>query len=347
MLYYAGIRKIENDDARVRAVGGLQRLRASLESDTGIPTRTATDTLLVATWNIREFDSRKYGGRSEEAFLYIAEIISRFDLIAIQEVRDSLYALQRLQQLLGDWWSYLVTDVTLGRSGNSERLAFLYDKRKVQFSGLAAEIVLPESAKDRAVQLARSPYVAGFTCGWAQVNLCTVHIYYGKSTKVDPRRLAEITNIAKTLAKHSSHFTSGRVRTPTGETEIEENLMLLGDFNIFNRADATMQALEKARFMVPEGLQTIPGSNVDKNRHYDQIAFFEKLHGMTPTGRAGVFDYYEHVYRNTDEQVYSSAWKRTKARGFREWRTYQMSDHLPMWVEFRIGNADEYLKKLR
>jgi Endonuclease/Exonuclease/phosphatase family len=347
MLYYASVRKIENKDDRLRAVEGLQRLRALLESENGVPTRTATDTLLLATWNIREFDSRKFGGRTEEAFLYIAEIVSRFDLVAIQEIRDSLYALQHLQQLLGNWWGYLVTDVTLGTSGNSERLAFLYDKRKVQFSGLAAEIVLPDTAKERAVQLARSPYVAGFHCGWAQVNLCTVHIYYGKSTKVDPRRLAEITNLATTLAKYSAKFSSGRVRTPSGDTDMRENLMLLGDFNIFNREDATMQALEKAKFVVPAGLQSIPGSNVAKNRHYDQIAYYEKLYGMTPTGRAGVFDFYQHVFRDADEEAYRAVWSKTKARGFRDWRTYQMSDHLPMWVEMRIDDADEYLKKVR
>lgn len=347
MPYYATIRRIEEKAARLRTVGGLQRLRAALQGESGIPTRTATETLLLATWNIREFDSRKYGGRTEEAFLYIAEIVSRFDLIAIQEVRDNLYALQHLQQLLGTWWSYLVTDVTLGSAGNSERLAFLYDKRKVQFSGLAAEIVLPESKKAPTVQLARSPYVAGFRCGWAQINLCTVHIYYGKATRVDPRRLAEITNIATTLAKYSSHFTSGRVPTPEGESDVKENLLLLGDFNIFNREDATMKALQAAKFIVPERLQSIPGSNVEKNRHYDQIAYLKNLYGMTPTGRAGVFDYYEYVYRDEDEPAYHASWTKTKARGFREWRTYEMSDHLPMWCEFLIDEADEYLKRVR
>ncbi len=344
MSIYSGIRKIEDAEVRRRTIAGLQRLRAGLGSEAGVPTRTATETVVLATWNIREFDSRKYGGRSEEAFLYIAEIVSRFDLVAIQEVRDSLYALQRLQRLLGDWWSYLVTDVTLGRSGNSERLAFLYDRRKVQFSGLAAEIVLPERAEPRTVQFARSPYVAGFRCGCAQANLCTVHIYYGKGTPIDPRRQAEITSIATTLAKYSSHFTSGPVRTPDGKPESDENLLLLGDFNIFNREDATMQALKKAGFVVPAALQSIPGSNVDKDKHYDQIAYYRKLSGMAPTGRAGVFDYYEHVYREADETAYRAIWKKTKARGFRDWRTYQMSDHLPMWIEFRIDDADAYLK---
>ncbi len=49
-------------------------------------------TLLLATWNIREFDSGKYGYRDDEAYYYIAEILSRFDLIAIQEVRSGLLA---------------------------------------------------------------------------------------------------------------------------------------------------------------------------------------------------------------------------------------------------------------
>lgn len=52
-----------------------------------------TNTLLLATWNIREFDSGKYSYRGDDPYYYIAEILSRFDSIAIQEVRDGLYPL--------------------------------------------------------------------------------------------------------------------------------------------------------------------------------------------------------------------------------------------------------------
>ncbi len=62
----------------------------------------------------------------------------------MQDVRDWLYPLQRLQKMLGSWWDFLVTDVTLGASGNAERMANLYDRRKVNFTGLAAELVLPK-----------------------------------------------------------------------------------------------------------------------------------------------------------------------------------------------------------
>ena len=112
MPFYAGLKQIEDTDVRRRTIDGLKRLRPALAA--AIPARTATHTLLLATWNIREFDSGKYGYRDDEAYYYIAEILSRFDLIAIQEVRSGLYPLQRLQRILGSWWDFLVTEVTLG-----------------------------------------------------------------------------------------------------------------------------------------------------------------------------------------------------------------------------------------
>lgn len=341
MPYYPVIRQF-SPALRAYALPRLQALRAALAA--AIPVRTANDTLLLATWNLREFDTTKYGGRSELALLTIAEVASRFDLIAVQEVRESLWALQRLQQHLGPWWDYLVTDVTLGRRGNSERLAYLYDKRKVAFSGMAAEVVLPPETN--APQLARSPYVAGFKSGWSQINLCTVHLFYGDDTPDNPERLREVRELATLLAKNAARFNSGRVRTPEGDTQMRENLLLLGDFNIFRRSDATFQALLAAGFQIPQGLTEIPGSNVDKNKLYDQIAFHQGLTGMAHTGRAGVFDVYEHIYRDEDAAVFQPEMAQTNLKQFRTWRTYQLSDHLPMWAEFRVDDADAYLAKL-
>ncbi len=345
MPYYAGLKRIKDIAVRRRTVAGLQRLRSALAQ--AIPLRTATQTLLLATWNIREFDSGKYGYRAEEPYYYIAEILSRFDLIAIQEVRDGLYPLQLLRRLLGDDWDFLVTDVTLGTSGNAERMAYLYDRRKVDFTGLAAELVLPKekNAQEEPLQLARSPYIAGFRAGWAYLTLATVHIYYGKSVAVDPRRLAEITTFSKTIAKNAAKL-SGAPQQAPGAAPLPDNLIMLGDFNIFNRKDVTMEAITKAGFVVPEELNNIPGSNVAKNKHYDQIAYYKRLARMKPTGRAGVFDFFEHVYRLEDEAEYATERAQKPGRSFKDWRTYRMSDHLPMWIELGVDDADSYLSSL-
>ncbi|SDP39959.1 Endonuclease/Exonuclease/phosphatase family protein [Ralstonia sp. 25mfcol4.1] len=345
MTHYDFLADIADTHARARTIEGLTRLRQALANQ--IPARTATDTLLLATWNIREFDSGKYGYRSEESYLYIAEVLSRFDLIAIQEVRDGLYPLQRLQRMLGPWWGYLVTDVTLGTSGNAERMAYLYDRRKVRFTGLAAELVLPRAGRagPAPVQLARSPYLAGFQAGWAYLTLATVHIYYGTGKPDDARRLAEITAFSQTVAKAAGKLSAAPQPAP-GVKADPGNLILLGDFNIFNRRDVTMEAITRAGFVVPEPLQSVPGSNVDKNRHYDQIAYFRRLSRMAPTGRAGVFDVYEHVYRLADADAYASERRTRPGRSFKDWRTYRISDHLPMWIEFGIDDADAWLAGL-
>lgn len=343
---YDQIAAIADPAVRLRTIDGLARLRQALAAE--IPDRTATSTLLLATWNIREFDSGKFGYRSEEAYQYIAEVLGRFDLIAIQEVRDGLFPLQHLQEILGPWWSYLVTDVTLGAAGNAERMAYLYDRRKVGFTGMAAELVLPKArnARSEPVQLARSPYLAGFQAGWAYLTLATVHLYYGTDKPDDPRRLAEITALGQTIAKAAGKLSSAPQPGP-GIAPEPGNLILLGDFNIFSRGDVTMEAITRAGFSVPEALQSVPGSNVDKDKHYDQIAYFKQLAHLRPTGRAGVFDVFEHVYRQSDADEYAAERQVRPGRSFREWRTYRISDHLPMWIEFGIDDADAYLASLR
>jgi hypothetical protein len=346
MTYVADLRRADlTRDKKLRVVTGLQRLRDALRAEGAPPDRTVESGLIIATWNIREFGKSKFGYRSDEPYYYIAEILSRFDLVAIQEVR-SLYGLQRLTAILGSDWDYLVTDVTFGPSGNSERMAFIFDRRKVRFAGLAAEIVLAKPPNKEVLQLARTPYVAGFRAGWAQINLCTVHVYYGKSVKDDPRRVEEIRGLAKMLADNAGQFRSGRAQKDDETKGAKgENLLLLGDFNIFNREDVTMEGLTSAGFVIPKGLDTIPGSNVKKDKHYDQIAYFKATTGLTPTGRAGVFDYFELVYRLSDAAVYEPDVPPGKT--YTDWRTYQMSDHLPMWCEFQIDDMDAYLQSLQ
>src|SRR5882762_5232427 len=114
-----------------RTAEGLLRLKKAL--DLAVPTKTLDQTLLIASWNLREFGGNKSGGREAEPLFYIAEILSRFDLIAVQEVRDNLDALDDLMYRLGGWWKYLVSDVTFGAQGNNERHAFVYDTRKLSF----------------------------------------------------------------------------------------------------------------------------------------------------------------------------------------------------------------------
>lgn len=149
-----------NKVERLRTVTNLLKLCSQLERD--IPQKTATDTLLLATWNIREFGDNC----RKESLFYLAEIISRFDLVAIQEVSANMKGLEKRMKLLHPSWSSFATDSTDGSAGGGERMVFLYDKRKVSFEQIADEITLQrEKLIDGQLQFARTPYTASFQNG--------------------------------------------------------------------------------------------------------------------------------------------------------------------------------------
>lgn len=307
----------------------------------GVPAKTLGRSLLLATWNIREFGrNAKFGPRLVESLYYIAEIISAFDIVAVQEVNENLGDLFRLMKLLGPDWQVLLTDITLGRHGNGERMVFLYDGRKIRFEGLASQIVVPpEVVKGKkkynpARQLSRTPMMVGFRCNWFKFTLCTAHIYYGTSKPDDPTRIQEIRILADILAKRVE---SKHAWAP--------NMIVLGDFNIFRPEDTTARALEDENFFIPPQIKNFEAGETGK--HYDQIAFRSSRYDKqtrrdASKAKAGVVTFFDKVFKDEDEKLYAKHMgakyrtapsKKAKTTVYRQWRTFQMSDHRLLWIE--------------
>jgi endonuclease/exonuclease/phosphatase family metal-dependent hydrolase len=360
MPRYWEIRGYE-DPERTRVLDRLLALRRALAEQ--VP-GTRAGNLMLATWNIRDLDSNRFGHgpRLRESFHYLAEIISRFDLVAVQEVNRDLDPLRRILDLLGPEWSHIVTSVTEGPSGNDERMAFLFNTNRVRFTCLAGQVVLPkahlvgatEEKTAGGLQFARAPYMASFQAGWFKFNLCTVHIFFGnESGPALERRIDEIDRIA-------AHFKRLQAKEAA-------DYILLGDFNIVSPKHQTMRALQKHGFRIPEPLQDIR-TNLGKNKFYDQIAFRQHDKRLE-FGSAGAFDFRDAVFRDLDEDaaayfesmpphlrdVHSRGAKKGQPRTpaeqreyyNREWITWQMSDHLLLWVELRVDFTEDYLQSLR
>ena len=329
----------------------LLDLRTQLKSPApkGVPQRTLNSSLIIGTWNIRDFDNNKFrhGPRRRESLHYIAEVISAFDVCALQEVNEDLDALKQVVKLLGPSWDFIATDVTQGPGGNRERMAFVYDTRKVQFRHIAGEVVIPKhKLLANEQQFARTPFLVSFQSGWFRFSLCTVHIYFGDDSPGSDgykRRVEEIDYIAKDLAARAKRD--------------NENYIILGDFNIKNPMDETMKALTRAGFQLPPEL--FP-SNLLGTKYYDQIAFSTRQNLLTFLS-AGVFDFSDSVYRDDHYAHYAPALPerhrdlasngapvdKGKDRDYylKRWRTWQMSDHLPLWVELAVDFSDEYLQR--
>ena len=351
-FYYHLRRKIPDKHERSIVINKLLHLRKRLDID--VPAKNLDQDLLLATWNIRDFDKdnrRGFGERLPESLFYIAEILSRFDFVAVQEV-NQLGEWETVMDILGpdfDWIATDVTDNSLG--GNGERLTYLWDKRKVHFQNIAGEIVLPDKFLiDKKKQFRRTPFVASFQSGWFKFDICTVHIYYGEDTgPALGQRIQEIDVVAKYFGERADLGLKG-----------DRALILLGDFNVISPQHETMKALLDNGFTVPKGLQT--PTNVNETKYYDQIVFKTKpkvIEYAEEDGNAGVFKLFGSAFANGQVDDYKAAmakasglkkgkkYKGDFARFYKDWRTYQLSDHNPLWVRLSVNESEAYLKSLQ
>ena len=304
MPYYKPLKNVSIVD-RKRTVAGIQRLRQQL-TEVNFPKKKTSESLILGTWNIRNFDDNRfnYGPRLTESLYYIAEILARFDIVAVQEICDDLGPLDRLMGLLGRQYDYILTDVTdRSLGGNDERLGFIYDRNKVKFKGVAGEIVLPDKmligASGENRQFSRTPFGVEFQSGWFKFQMATVHIYYGKESKNSPeyqRRVDEIDTVAKYLAREAK--------------KKDANQVLVGDFNILAPGSAGFNALEKNGFTI---VQNKMGSDREQTKFYDQISFLsrrDELQLMEPDRDDRVFQYFDSVFRPQDFAAYQPVLKK-------------------------------------
>lgn len=309
----------------------LAELRAALDDE--VPPKKLDRNLLIATWNIRAFgdlteewmsgpdDSPR---RDLHSLLCIGEIVSRFDVIALQEVKGNIKALRHMLKWLGPEWGLILTDVVKGAAGNSERLAFVFDTRKVQLSGLACELVVPKEELDEISpdalekQFARTPYAVSFRSGSRTFILVTLHVIYGESA---PDRRPELKAIAGWLAGWAKDVNAW-----------DHNLIALGDFNIDRAGDENYQAFTSTGLEVPFALHGVlrtifadpQAPNLDK--FYDQIAWFAGAGGVPALSlkyeRGGGFDFTRMALRSRNLTKVQLSW--------------HISDHYPLWVEFSV-----------
>ncbi|WP_237064217.1 endonuclease/exonuclease/phosphatase family protein [Microbulbifer zhoushanensis] len=317
----------DNPPAAVRAE--LDALRAALDAE--IPPK-ATSNLLIATWNIRSFASltRKWTAtgdaspkRDLRGLRAIIEILSRFDVIAIQEVKGDLRALRDALAFLGEDWAFLMTDVNIGDAGNDERLVFLFQRSRVRPSGLAAEIVIPpEQLQDTGQevlheQFVRPPYAVSFQRRDTTFILVTLHVLYGDR---ETDRLPELRGVANWMAdwaRRSNRF--------------HHNLLTLGDFNIDRQGSPGHDVFISSGLTVPDILINQPRTIFDDPGDPDDDAFYDQIAWFTVGDQAlldmevrsgGSFDFMPHLYAGL-------GLSRTSV-------SYRISDHYPLWIEFGI-----------
>lgn len=125
----------------------------------GLPERKY-GSVVVGSFNIRKLGKLrgKTGdkGRDDATMQFLADVCRRFDLIAVQEVMSEMSGIRRLQELLGDEYGLVVSDIVgtfPGERGNNERLAYLYNRRLVQRSALVTEVTASRTKVIKTIAL--------------------------------------------------------------------------------------------------------------------------------------------------------------------------------------------------
>ena len=353
---------------KLRCITGLIALRRMLARE--VRPRRTEQNLLVASWNIANLGD---DGRLPESLYFIAEILSVFDLIAVQEVTANLTDLDRIMRILGPNWRYIYNDPARGPGSNDESSAYLYNTDRVNPTGLTGELsvwtdemgaALRDGAGEEMQTLTRfaaqrPPYITEFTTRWKRFSMINLHLQPSDSREDADIRQKEIQLVLDALAANDGQRWA-------------ENVILVGDMNFFRgRDDATIDLLHAAGFWESAGLvgqqtnlATGAGAQVYDRMFfsvgdYFRIARVEQSDGST-LEQGGVVPIYDAVMGEDTWQAYheeviakgkTAAEKQARRDDLdiaweyfrRHFRWRQLSDHLPIWVELETDDTTAFL----
>jgi len=305
----------------------LAALRAWRDQPDRKPPAKTGANRLVATWNIANLGVQK---RRDKDYRLIAEIISWFDLVAVQEVADNLAGLRAIMAHLNGW-DALCSD----KGGNNERAAFLYRRSRIAPTELVGEVAVPVSDQadihvpgvDATFSgFDRNPYLAAFRAGAFTFVLVNVHLFFGgESDQEVQRRALEAYAVARwaDLRRKSKNAYS-------------KNIICLGDFNLPSRdeTEPVYVALHKRGIYLPKYGTTVPAhanapevnSNISDSSPFDQMAVVPGMKNRLSRPRP--FDY--------DGAVFSDLFEAHGQVVFRAYLRYYISDHRPVWTELKV-----------
>jgi len=295
------------------------KLLANTIKEAHLPSSKLDETLLVASWNIREFGKKR---RPPKALHLVAEVLGQFDLVAIVELRENLADLAGVLSYLGPYWSAVYSDSVDDAGGNGERLGFIFDSRAVQFNGFAGNVQPTRKKHDQEYLYDKSfwrpPYMASFSSGSFDFIAIAAHMRWGTSGEA---RTDEIRRFAEW------------VKAKTDRKDVaDKDVIVFGDFN--TEGQDMVAGLLQFGLKIPEPLVDVR-TNVNQTEHYDHILYLPKFTNFRSfTNDGGVLKAWQAIGEllfpgETDTAI-----------------TYLLSDHFPIWMKLKTDNEEELLDQL-
>lgn len=268
----------------------------------------------VATFNIKTFGEKKSQTRMVEpenvdVMGTIAQIISQFDLVAIQEVRgkDGM-AIRRLIDLLNESGGHYTATLSepIGDIHYTESYAFVWNQNSIRLIQNSAYVVHDDNQR-----MYREPMVASFETRvdadtqQRPFRFTVINVHTDPDV-VSPQDVANEINVLDDVFQ--------RVRQYEYDTAGEEDFLLVGDLNV-GANNLQQLALIPNLISVAGELPT----NTRRTATYDHI-LLDSSTTREFTGKRGVIDFQAHM-------------------GMTQEQALLISDHMPVWAEFSAYEA--------
>ncbi|WP_064580190.1 endonuclease/exonuclease/phosphatase family protein [Streptobacillus moniliformis] len=246
--------------------------------------------ILIASFNTLKLGENKKDWKS------LAKIVSKFDIIAMQEVMNEKginNLRNEVEKFTNEKWGYIISDIPVGTKDYKEYYGVLFRRKKVD-SIKSMGIYKDGKSKD----FIRDPFGVLIRSNNFDFVLISAHSIFGKNKlerEIEASRYHKVYKYFMNKAK-------------------EEDVILLGDFNL--SANSKAFKYFKDTYNVKEVFNSIKNKTTMSSKglanSYDN-AFFNRNNLKEYTGRYGVYDYTKNNY----EQI----------------RKY-ISDHLIIFMEF-------------
>ena len=332
---------------RFRTSHEIEALDALFEKR-AVPKRS-DDRLLLASWNIANLGAQK---RSNGALGLCAHILKQFELIAVQEVNEKFRTFAKIVHKMGPDFDFIMSDT----AGNDERLAYIYDKRKVRPMQMFGELALREREfpkrtvsvrfRDGGVDKVdkipmrftpfdRNPFIGTFAAGEIGFTLVNAHLYFGKfqnsKKKEDRKRYARRVMEIFALARWAD-------RRANRKASYDRDIILLGDMNVpsMDPSESTYEALVEFGFKPLEYVTKTAGSNLGNDKTYDQMVFAPGTIDRR-IKEFGVFDFDNAVFGGLWDKLLDDMTKSKAIKKFNAHVKYHISDHRPVWTSLDIS----------
>lgn len=259
-------------------------------------------TVRVGAFNIQVFGVMKAG--KPEVMEILGRIIRTYDLIGIQEVRDStgtaLPALLEVVNARGSNFTYIESE-RLGRTISKEQYAFFYNMDAISLTANGTTYPEPEGTDP----FHREPFIASFSVNDGDFDAVFILIH------TDPDEAGEEIDALGDVVEYASWTYPD-----------EEDVIIMGDLNAdgsyFNESGWSRMKGEEYTWLITNEVDTTTKST---NVTYDRIIITSSLLSDY-AGEAGIFSF--------DSEY-----------GLNQTMTEQVSDHYPVYAIFRMERDED------